>query len=126
MGTIPVAPNNLRTDSEGDKKMSGCGVKPVAPGSNKMERMYMPTLMEMINLTNVFGSRNPRVQTLFFQTDNTQYHILYATLFLCSAQVLILTKVVYYLAVIRNRTLRDLKRLELCMAEMNETLKSKG
>ena len=60
---------------------------------------------------------------LFFQTNNTQYHILYAALFICSVQVLILTKIVYYLAVIRNRTLRDIKRLELCMAEMNEKLK---
>ncbi len=60
---------------------------------------------------------------LFFQTNNPQYHILYATLFICSVQVLILTKIVYYLAVIRNRTLRDIKRLELCMAEMNEKLK---
>lgn len=60
---------------------------------------------------------------LFFQTNNTQYHILYAAIFICSVQVLILTKIVYYLAVIRNRTLRDIKRLELCMAEMNEKLK---
>jgi len=63
---------------------------------------------------------------LFFKTNNPQYHILYATLFICSVQVLVLTKVVYYLAVIRNRTLRDIKRLELSMAEMNETLKTKG
>ena len=69
MGMVPVAPNNLRIGSEGDKKMSGWGVKPVDLGSNKMERMYMPTLIEMINLTNLLGSRNPRVQTLFFHID---------------------------------------------------------
>jgi phosphatidylglycerophosphate synthase len=63
---------------------------------------------------------------LFFLTNNTQYHILYAALFICSVQVIILTKIVYFLAVIRNRTLRDVKRLELCIAEMNETLKTKG
>jgi phosphatidylglycerophosphate synthase len=63
---------------------------------------------------------------LFFLTNNTQYHILYAALFICSVQVIILTKIVYFLAVIRNRTLRDVKRLELGIAEMNETLKTKG
>ena len=69
MGMVPVAPNNLRIGSEGDKKMSGWGVKPVDLGSNKMERMYMPTLIEMINLTNLLGSRNPRVQILFFHIE---------------------------------------------------------
>jgi len=63
---------------------------------------------------------------LFFLTDDTQYHILYAALAICSVQFIVLTKIVYFLAVIRNRTLRDVKRLELCMAEMNETLKTKG
>lgn len=63
---------------------------------------------------------------LFFLTNNTQYHILYAALFICSVQVIILTKIVYFLAVIRNRTLRDVKRLELRIAEMNETLRTKG
>ena len=63
---------------------------------------------------------------LFFQTSSTQFHILYAALFLTGVQVIVLTKIVYFLAVLRNRTLRDLKRLELGMAEMNETLKTKG
>ena len=69
MGMVPVAPNNLRIGSEGDKKMSGWGVRPVDLGSNKMERMYMPTLIEMINLANLLGSLNPRVQTLFFHLE---------------------------------------------------------
>ena len=69
MGAVPVAPNNWRIGSDGDRNKSGCGVKPVDLGSNKMERMYMPTLMEMMNLTNLLGSRNPRVQTLFFNND---------------------------------------------------------
>jgi len=61
---------------------------------------------------------------LFFRTSSTQFHILYAALFLTSVQVLILTKIVYFLSVLRNRTLRDMKRLELGMAEMSETLKA--
>jgi hypothetical protein len=69
MGTVPVAPNNSRIGPEGDRKMSGFSDKPVALGSNKMERMYMPTLIEMINLTNLFGSRNTRLQTLFFHNE---------------------------------------------------------
>jgi len=61
---------------------------------------------------------------LFFLTSSTQFHILYATLFLTGVQVIILTKIVYFLSVLRNRTLRDMKRLELGMAEMNETRKA--
>ena len=57
---------------------------------------------------------------LFFLTSSTQFHILYVTLFLTGVQVIILTKIVYFLAVLRNRILRDVKRLELCMAERNE------
>lgn len=58
---------------------------------------------------------------LFFLTSSTRFHILYATLFLTGVQVIVLTKIVYFLAVLRNRTLRDLKRLELKMAEKNES-----
>jgi len=61
---------------------------------------------------------------LFFLTSSTQYHILYAALFVASVQVIVLTKVVYFLCVMRHRTTRDLKRLELGMAEMHETLKA--
>lgn len=60
------------------------------------------------------------VLILFLLTSSTQFHILFATLFLTGVQVIILTKIVYFLAVLRNRTLRDLKRLELSMAETNE------
>ena len=69
MGTVPVAPNNSRIGPEGDRKVSGFRDKPVALGSTQMERRYMPTLIEMINLTNLFGSRNPRVQRLFFHNE---------------------------------------------------------
>ena len=64
-----MAPNNLRIESEGDRNTSGCKVKPVDLGSNRIERMYIPTLIEMINLINLLGSRNPRVQTLFFNNE---------------------------------------------------------
>lgn len=58
---------------------------------------------------------------LFFLAGSTRYQILYATLFLTGMQVIVLTKIVYFLSVLRNRTLRDMKRLELSLAEMNET-----
>ena len=61
---------------------------------------------------------------LFFLASSTRYQILYATLFLTGAQVIVLTKIVYFLVVMRNRTLRDLKRLELCVAEANEVRKT--
>lgn len=63
---------------------------------------------------------------LFFLAGSTRFHILYATLFLTGVQVIVLTKIVYFLSVLRNRTLRDMKRLELCMAEMNEGRKTEG
>ena len=58
---------------------------------------------------------------LFFLTSSTQFHVLYGVLFLTGVQVIVLTKMVYFLAVLRNRTIRDLKRLELGMAEMKES-----
>lgn len=69
MGTVPVAPSNLRIESEGERNKSGCGENPVDLGSNKMERINMPTFIQMMSLTNLLGSRNPRVQTLFFNND---------------------------------------------------------
>ena len=58
---------------------------------------------------------------LFFLTSSTRYQIVWATLFLTSVQVIVLTKIVYFLTVLRNRTLRDMKRLELCVAQSSET-----
>ena len=69
MGTVPVAPNNSRIGPEGDRKISGFRDKPVDLGSNKMERIYMTTLIVMINLINLPGSRNPRVNALFFHNE---------------------------------------------------------
>ena len=70
MGTVPVAPNNSSIGPEGDRKRTGFRAKPAALGSNRTERRYITTLFEMINLTNLFGSRNPRVQTLFFHNED--------------------------------------------------------
>jgi len=61
---------------------------------------------------------------LFFLTSSTRYQIVCATLFLTGVQVIILTKIVYFLTVLRNRILRDMKRLELCVAESSETRKA--
>lgn len=69
MGTVPVAPKSIKLVSEGDRKVSGFKDKLACLGFNKMERMYMPTFIAMINLMNLVGSRNPRVQALFFQKE---------------------------------------------------------
>jgi len=52
MGTVPVAPKRNKLVSEGDRKVSGFKDKPVAPGLNNIEMIYMPTLTAMSVLTN--------------------------------------------------------------------------
>ena len=69
MGMVPVAPNSIRLASEGDKKVRGFMERPACLGLNKMEMMYIPTLIEIIDLTSRFESRNPRVQGLFFHQE---------------------------------------------------------
>jgi hypothetical protein len=69
MGTVPVAPNMNRLESEGDRKVSGFIDKPVARGLNNMEMRYIPTLTAMITFTNRSESLSPRVQVLFFHQE---------------------------------------------------------
>jgi hypothetical protein len=66
---VPVAPNSNKLVSEGDKKVRGFKERPVALGLNKMEMIYIPTLIEISNLTIRFESRNPRVHGLFFHQE---------------------------------------------------------
>ena len=66
---VPVAPSRNKLLSEGDRKVSGFMDRPVPLGLNRMDIIYIPTLMAMIYLTNCPGSRNPRVQALFLYQD---------------------------------------------------------
>ena len=61
----------------------------------------------------------------FFKADQTKEQILYAALFLVGLQMLGLMKVFAWGMVHRHGIKRAIKRLELRIAEMNETLRSK-
>ncbi len=62
---------------------------------------------------------------LFFKTGQTKFQIMYAAIFVCSIQSIILAKIVYWQTMHRNRITREIKRLELRIAELDETVKNK-
>ncbi len=49
----------------------------------------------------------------FFQTEQTKYQIMYAAVFICCIQVIILAKIVCWQTVNRNRTTREIMSLVL-------------
>ncbi len=61
----------------------------------------------------------------FFKTDQTRYQIMYAAIFVCCIQFFALIKIFAWQMVHRNGILREIKRLELRIAELTETLKNK-
>ena len=62
---------------------------------------------------------------LFFRTDQTKYLILYAVLFIVFSQWINLMKIFAWLMIHRNSLKREIKRLELRIAELTETVKNK-
>lgn len=61
----------------------------------------------------------------FFKADQTQGQIMYAALFILGAHGVGLMKILAWEMMNRHSIRRDLKRLELRVAELSETLKSK-
>ena len=61
----------------------------------------------------------------FFKVENTKYHIMYATLFICFYMSVGLIKVFAWEIMNRNNIKREIKRLELRIAELNQTVKNK-
>jgi len=61
----------------------------------------------------------------FFKTDVAQFQIMYAAIFVCCIQVFVLIKIVAWLMITKNNIKREIKRLELRIAELSETVKSK-
>ncbi len=59
----------------------------------------------------------------FFQTDQTRYQIMYAAIFVCCIQFFALIKIFAWQMVHRNGIHREIKRLELRIAELTENLK---
>ena len=58
------------------------------------------------------------VAVLFFQAENTRTQILYATMFLTLTLIMVLVKMWYWMLINRNSVKRELKRLELRVAEL--------
>ncbi|MBL7144478.1 MAG: hypothetical protein ISS76_09620 [Phycisphaerae bacterium] len=62
---------------------------------------------------------------LFLMTDTTKYQIMYAAFFVCLVLIAYLIKIFAWVWGCRNLINRDIKRLELRIAELNETVKNK-
>lgn len=61
----------------------------------------------------------------FFQTQQVQYQIMYAAIFVCCIEFVILRKNIYWQMLHKNSISREIKRLEIRIAELNETVKNK-
>jgi uncharacterized membrane protein YbjE (DUF340 family) len=61
----------------------------------------------------------------FFRTDNTQYQIMYAAVFICCAEGLGLMKILAWQMMHRNSIKREIKRLELRISELSDIMKHK-
>ena len=63
--------------------------------------------------------------TQFFNTDQARGQIMYAAIFICCFQGVGLIKVFAWQMIHRNAIKREIKRLELRITELNETVKNK-
>ena len=61
----------------------------------------------------------------FFQTQQVQFQIMYAAIFVCCIQFVILRKNIYWQMLHKNSISREIKRLEIRIAELNEIVKNK-
>ncbi len=61
----------------------------------------------------------------FFKTDQTQFQIMHAAIFVCCVQGMIFSKAKYWQMLHKINISREIKRLELRIAELNETVKNK-
>ncbi len=61
----------------------------------------------------------------FFKTDQTRYQIMYAAVFVCCIQFFVLIKIFAWQMIHRNNIKREIKRLEIRVAELKQTVKEK-
>jgi hypothetical protein len=61
----------------------------------------------------------------FFDTQQVQYQLMYAAIFICCIQVVFLRKVIYWQMLHKNSISREVKRLEVRIAELTQTVRSK-
>ena len=60
----------------------------------------------------------------FFAVDQTKSQIMYAAIFICGCQFIALMKIFAWQLIHRNSIKREIKRLELRIAELTEAVKS--
>ena len=58
----------------------------------------------------------------FFRTDQSQLQLMLVGIFICCVQFAIFSKVKYWQMLHKNNISREIKRLELRIAELNETV----
>jgi surface polysaccharide O-acyltransferase-like enzyme len=61
----------------------------------------------------------------FFAVEQTKSQIMYAAIFICGCQFIALIKIFAWQLIHRNGIKREIKRLELRIAELGENLKTK-
>lgn len=61
----------------------------------------------------------------FFMTDQTKFQIMYAAIFVCCTLSIGFLKVLAWVMLQRHGIKREIKRLELRIAELAETIKDK-
>ena len=61
----------------------------------------------------------------FFKVDLPRDQFMYAVIFICSAQFLVLMKIFAWQFIHRNSIKRDINRLQACIADLTENIKGK-
>jgi uncharacterized protein DUF6768 len=61
----------------------------------------------------------------FFDTQEVQFQLMYAAIFICCIQIIFLRKVIYWQMLHKNSISREVKRLEVRIVELTQTMKFK-
>ena len=58
----------------------------------------------------------------FFDAQQTQFQLMYAAIFICCVQVIVLRKVIYWQMLHKNSVSREVKRLEVRIVELAQAV----
>ena len=61
----------------------------------------------------------------FFKTDQVQFQLMHAAIFICCVQGIVFSKVKYWQMLHKNNVSRDIKRLEFRIAELKQTVENR-
>ena len=61
----------------------------------------------------------------FFDTQQVQFQLMHAAIFICCVHVIFLRKAIYWQMLQKNSISREVKRLEVRIAELTEIVRSK-